>query len=90
MSTELIQDSELYQLWVQAAEARGREQGIEQGITNALRDATRLALDGRFNPLPDDMLQALEQASNAQLRAVLAHVGVETLEQLRARLEQQP
>jgi len=78
MSTELIEGSSLYQQWV----AKGREEGER----TALRDSARLALTSRFTSLPDDILQALEQADAAQLRDVLAHIGSDTLEQVRARL----
>ncbi|MEO7001387.1 MAG: hypothetical protein ABI068_06275 [Ktedonobacterales bacterium] len=61
-----------------------------QGQHIALHDATRLALESHFTPVSDDIIQSLDQADAARLRDVLAHIGVETLEQLHARIEQQP
>ena len=54
----------------------------EEGV----RHTTLLALEGRFGTLADDMRDAVQQADQATLEAVVGHVATESLEQLRARL----
>lgn len=50
------------------------------------REMARLALEGRFGTLSDDMLAAIRAADMAALKKVIAHITSDTLEQARARL----
>jgi len=50
------------------------------------RRMARIALEGRFGPLSDDLLAALQKADEATLRELVGHVSTETPEQVRARL----
>ena len=71
---DLLKDSPLYPLLVKDARA---EERIEM---------VRLMLEGRFGPPSDDLVAALQSASEAQLKAVAIHAGTETLAQLCQRL----
>lgn len=75
---------------VEIGEARGVEigeaRGVEIGEARTRRDLARVALEGRFGALSDEMLAAIDSANAATLTAVIAHVGVDTLAQARARL----
>jgi hypothetical protein len=57
--------------------------------TEALREAVRPALEARFGPLDEALAAALGAADEAALRAVIANVATDTLDQLRARLAPQ-
>ncbi len=46
----------------------------------------RIALEGRFGPLSEDVLAALSQASEDMLQDVFAHAATDSLEQMRTRL----
>ena len=81
MTTEILEESSLYQEWVQAAR--------EQGIASGLRDAALLTLRARLGELPQEIADAVARAPVAVLEELLAHVTSETPEtpeQLRARL----
>ena len=78
MIDELLRESGIAQLFIE----QGREEGREEGE----RQMARLALEGRFGALSEDMLAALGSADEATLRDLVAHIGTDTLEQARARL----
>ena len=78
MSTEILETSPVYQLWVQ--------QGLQQGLEQGLRQATLLAMRGRFGELTPDIEQVLAMATPEVIEGVLGHVATETLEELRTRL----
>lgn len=71
MSTEIIEKSAFYQEALAKGVQRGLEQGKSEGKAEGLHDAVLVTLRGRFGELPPDML---------------AHVGTETLDQVRARM----
>ena len=79
MSFDIFKDSPLYQEIIQEA---AREAAQEAAI-NALSELARAGLEGRFGPLPDDILQALNAADEAALKAALSS---DTLAQVRKRL----
>lgn len=58
------------------------EEAREQGT----RQATIMALQGRFGALPDDLQAAIRQANTSTLEAVLVHIGTDSLAQVRDRL----
>jgi hypothetical protein len=62
------------------------EEFIEQGRREALRNAVRLVLQGRFATLDAELLAAIARADEAALEAVLLHATSDTPEQMRARL----
>lgn len=82
MSTEILETSPLYQLWIKEATEKGRELGIEQG----LREAVIAMLRGRFGTLSSEFEHAIEAADAASLQAMLPQAGTASLEELRSRL----
>lgn len=90
MSTEIIEQSSLYQLWIQQSRekalAEGREQGLEEGRERGLREAALLTLHARFGELPPELTAAIAQAHAGTLEALLAHVPTDTLDQIRSLL----
>jgi hypothetical protein len=74
MSTDLFRDSPLIQSILK-----------EERLQNT-RELAQTALEGRFQTLSADILQALGTADEATLKAIVAHVSSDTLEQVRARL----
>ncbi|MBF6589930.1 MAG: hypothetical protein IVW57_05285 [Ktedonobacterales bacterium] len=86
MSTELLDESPLYRAWVAEGRAGGRAEGKAEGKVEGLREGTRAALEGRFGALDDALAALLAAADEATLKAVLAHIATETMEQVRERL----
>lgn len=83
MSTEILDQSPLYRTWVTQA----KNEGLHEGLREGLREGARAALEVRFGPLDDALVALLDAADEAALRAVLSHVGTDSVEQARARLE---
>jgi hypothetical protein len=71
----------LHDVWEQV-NARGEARGEAKGMQLAIRST----LEGRFGPLSQDMLDAINARDAAQLGEIARYAGTETLEQLRARL----
>jgi hypothetical protein len=82
MSTEILETSALYQEWIQEATEKGIARGLEQGQ----RDALLAMLRGRFGTLATEIEQAIEGADAATVQALLPRAGVDSLDELRARL----
>jgi hypothetical protein len=59
---------------------------FEEGKTEGARRMARLALEGRFGPLAEDMLAALRSADEITLTAVASHLTSDALQQVQARL----
>jgi hypothetical protein len=74
MSTDLFRDSPLNQSI------------LEEERLQTMRELAQSALEGRFQTLDADILQAIGTADEATLKAIVAHVSSDTLEQVRARL----
>ena len=70
MIDELLRESSLAELFIEEGERR----------------MARVALQGRFGALPEDVLAALQRAHEATLQELVAHITTETLEQVRERL----
>jgi predicted transposase YdaD len=85
MSTDLLEESPLYRAWRAEARAEGEAAGRAEG----LHEATRTALEGRFGTLDEETGALLDAATEPALRAVLAHIAIDTLDQVRERLRQQ-
>jgi hypothetical protein len=69
-----------------ALEQLAEERGEARGEAQATRTLARLALEGRFGQLANDVLAAIDSANVETLTAIVSHVGVDTLAQARARL----
>lgn len=82
MIKDILNDSTVAQL----LKDEGREEGREQGREAGMRETALVVLEGRFGPLSDDVLAALHTVDAALLRTLLAHVAVDSLEHIRARL----
>ncbi len=96
MSTELLEESPLYREWIAQAEAKGEAKGKVEGEArgkadgelSGLRRSVRIILAKRFGPLDETLLAAIDAAQAADLEAVLAQAITDTLDQIRARLQQ--
>jgi predicted transposase YdaD len=60
--------------------------GEAQGEARGMRLAIQKMLEGRLGPLSEDMLEALNRLDVAQLSEIAPHAGIDSLEELRARL----
>ncbi len=79
----------LHDVWVEMTEkgkAEGRIEGKAEGKTEGKREAIQQVLEGRFGPLSEDMLAALQAADLPLLNHIAAYAGTDTLEQVRMRL----
>lgn len=93
MDTSIVEESPLYQEWVQQAKAEGiiegKAEGIAegkaQGFAEAMRAMVRRALEGRFTTLDADLVAAIAYAPEATLDAVITHVATDSLAEIRAR-----
>lgn len=63
-----------------------RPQLEAEGERKMARRMARVALEGRFGPVSDDVLAAIQVAEEAALETIVAHSSTDTLEQMRARL----
>src|SRR5579859_6539165 len=64
-----------------------KESSFAEAVTEiTARRMARLALEGRFGSLSDDVLAALKTADESTLEAIVSHSSTDTLEQVRARL----
>ncbi len=86
MIDDLLQESGMAQILIEEGRERGVAEGKAEGLTEGMRQMARVALEGRFAPLGDDLLVALGAADEAALRDLMAHITTDTLAQTRARL----
>jgi hypothetical protein len=68
------------------ARATGLAEGRAEGRAEGEHKMARVALEGRFGTLPDDLLTALNTADEATLEAIVAHVSTDSLDDERKRL----
>ncbi len=66
--------------------AEGLQLGVQEGKADGLRQATMVALEGRFGPLAADLRAALSTADQDTLLDLIAHVATTTLPRTRTRL----
>jgi predicted transposase YdaD len=59
---------------------------IEEGKVEGQRQMARLALQGRYGPLADELVAAVNAADDATLRALVEHLTTDTMSDVRARL----
>ncbi len=71
-----------YEIELAKKEAEGRAEG-ERAMA---RRMAKRALESKFGTLSDDLLAALETASQETLEDIVAHISTDTLEQARGRL----
>ncbi len=76
---DLLRESSVVADWLDEGRAEGRAAGM--------RASVRLALQGRFGPLDEQLQAAIARAGEAALEGALMHIATDTLEQLRARLD---
>jgi hypothetical protein len=62
------------------------EKGKAEGKAEGMRIAIQRMLEGRFGPLSDDLLAALQAANLSRLGDIAKYAGIDTLEQVRERL----
>jgi hypothetical protein len=98
MSEKIIEESPLYQAWITKAReegevkgeikgrAEGEIKGRAEGEASGLVEAVRLVIENRFGALSQEMMTAIAGASRETLRAVLAHVATDSIDQVRERL----
>jgi len=79
MLEELLRESPLAELF--------KEEGRQQGRQEGLREMARLALQGRFGSLPDDVAAAILHADEETLRSLVVHASTESWEEVRSRLD---
>ncbi|MGH2516843.1 MAG: hypothetical protein ACRDHP_14410 [Ktedonobacterales bacterium] len=79
---DIFLESSLGQYLIQ----QGREEGREEGQRQMARGMAQVALEGRFGPLNADVLAAVNAADEAVLRDIVAHIGTDSMEQVRKRL----
>ncbi len=64
-----------------------QESSLKDALLDLARERTiQKGLEGRFGPLDEDIVAALQQAEPDTLEVLNERVGVDTLEQVRARL----
>lgn len=59
---------------------------IEEGQHEMARERARLALQGRYGPLADELVAAVNAADDATLRALVEHLTTDAMSDVRARL----
>lgn len=59
---------------------------IEEGQHEMAREMARLALQGRYGPLADELVAAVNAADDATLRALVEHLTTDAMSDVRARL----
>lgn len=86
MISDLIQETGWAQAWKEIWNEEGREQGRNEGKLEGERRMTRLALEGRFGHLDENILAALNTADETVLQTVVLNCTTDTVEQVRIRL----
>lgn len=61
-------------------------EGKAEGELTGARELARVALEGRFGTLSEDMLATLTTADQQTCRDIVAHLTTDTLDEARARL----
>ncbi|HEY7347203.1 MAG TPA: hypothetical protein VH599_02705 [Ktedonobacterales bacterium] len=82
MGEEILKESTYIQVLIE----KWQPEILAKREAEGMHKMTRVALEGRFGTLSDDLLAALETADQETLEGVVAHISTDTLEQTRARL----
>ena len=88
MSTELLEESPLYQEAIEKGLERGIPKGIEQGVLQAKRDDIRLLLEKRFGPLDAPLITVIESANLDTLKAIFLDAISDSLEHIRTHIQE--
>lgn len=87
MSTEILETSPLYQLWVKQGQEKGREQGLAEGRAEGraegVREAVLILLRSRFGDLGADLERAVGDAGVEALEAVLPRLATDGMAGIR-------
>jgi len=75
----------LHDVWEKMI-TKGRVEGEALGEARGMRLAIRQVLEGRFGPLSQDIVDAINARDAAQLSEIAPHAGADSLKALRARL----
>ena len=86
MLRDLWRESSFGEALRDLAKEEGREEGLQEGRQEGRQELAQVALEGRFGMLSNDVVEALRAADDATLRAVVAHIATDSLEQARRRL----
>lgn len=71
-----------YEIFHDELVAKGKAEGKSEGE----RELARVALEGRFGALSEDVLAALAHADQETCRDIVAHLTTDTLNEARAQL----
>jgi flagellar biosynthesis/type III secretory pathway protein FliH len=86
MSIEILQEFPLFRSMIAEAVEEGRAEGRAEGEMEGMRATILRVLEGRFNGLSQDVVEAISAANAAALNELAIHAGTDTPEQLRERL----
>lgn len=84
-------DSMIHDIWKESSFAEAayeifHDELVAKGKTEGERELARVALEGRFGTLSEDMLAAIATADQETCRDIVAHLTTDTREEARARL----
>ena len=88
MLDELFQESGILQAHAEEIAAKAAAEAATKAAAEgrAEGEMTRVALEGRFGMLPQDVLAALATANEASLRAIIGRIATVSLDEVRAQL----
>ena len=82
MLQDIIRESSFAQDLIE----EGKTEGKVEGQREMAREMARLALQGRYGPLADELVAAVNTADDATLRALVEHLTTDAMSDVRARL----
>ncbi|MGH2390219.1 MAG: hypothetical protein ACRDIE_18625 [Chloroflexota bacterium] len=86
MLEELLKESSANSIFMDLAMEVAMKRAREEAMPLAMQEATRIAIQGRYGELAEELDAALHRADKATLSDILGHLTTDTPEQLRARL----
>jgi len=93
MGEEILKESTyiqaLIEKWEPVILAKKEAEGRAEGEREMAHRMAKRALESKFDTLSDEMLTALETASQETLEDIVGHISTDTLEQARSRLSLQ-
>jgi hypothetical protein len=90
MLKDILEETNFMELWDEIFGEDRREQGREQGMREMARSMAETAWEGRFGPPAEEVRSALQRADVDALKALVAHIATDSIEQARARLGRPP
>ncbi|HZC76805.1 MAG TPA: hypothetical protein VE258_03610 [Ktedonobacterales bacterium] len=82
MLQDIIRESSFAQDLIEEGKVEGKAEGQHEMV----REMARLALQGRYGPLADELVAAVNAADDATLRALVEHLTTDAMSDVRARL----